>query len=118
MEGIAKVYTFALAFRKYAGWQTRKEFFEEIYINREVVQEASRTHYIIYGVCGLGRKTNRSILPASERRAKLAWAMPNQAGNVSDETILKSEVQTSDSMKKDERPGQSKLAFRGFGLGR
>ena len=55
--------------------------------------------------------------PASERRAKLAWAMPNQAGNVSDETILKSEVQTSDSMKKDERPGQSKLAFRGFGLG-
>ena len=37
-------------------------------------------------------KTNRSILPASERRAKLAWAMPNQAGDVSDETILKSEV--------------------------
>ena len=63
-------------------------------------------------------KTNRSILPASERRAKFAWAMPNQAGDVSNETILKSEVQTSDSMKKDERPGQSKLAFRGFGLGR
>ena len=37
-------------------------------------------------------KTNRSILPASERRAKLAWAMPNQAGDVSNETILKSEV--------------------------
>ena len=32
--------------------------------------------------------------------------------------FLKSEVYTSDSMKKDERPGQSKLAFRGFGLGR
>ena len=55
--------------------------------------------------------------PRVSAGAKLAWAMPNQAGNVSDETILKSEVQTSDSMKKDERPGQSKLAFRGFGLG-
>ena len=66
MEGIAKVYTFAFAFRKYTGWQTGKEFFEEIYINREVVQEASRTHYIIYGMYGLGRKTNRSIYLKSE----------------------------------------------------
>jgi len=68
LEGIEKVYTFALAFRKYTGKQHKEslcksnamklasiaetqpnllEFFEKIYINREVVQEASRTHYYI-----------------------------------------------------------------------
>ncbi|EFL46631.1 hypothetical protein HMPREF9296_1231 [Prevotella disiens FB035-09AN] len=45
MERIGKIYTFALAFTKYATRRKnkgkKKAFFEKIYIDREVVQESS-----------------------------------------------------------------------------
>ena len=41
-----KSHTFASAFEKQALKRMKKEFFEKIYINREVVQEASMETYL------------------------------------------------------------------------
>ena len=46
MECKDKSHTFASAFEKQAQERIKKEFFEKIYINREVVQEASMETYL------------------------------------------------------------------------
>ena len=46
MERKDKSHTFASAFEKQARERMKKEFFEKIYINREVVQEASMETYL------------------------------------------------------------------------
>ena len=61
LVGVIIFYTFALAFRKYADGQCKKEFFEKIYIDREVVQEASPC--VWHSLCAGSwvEETNRSM---------------------------------------------------------
>ena len=79
MECNGKSHTFASAFEKQARERKKKEFFEKIYINREVVQEASMETY-------LGKRNEPFNSFANEYRAKLAWAMLSAAKDVSQET--------------------------------
>ena len=68
LEGTEILYTFALALQNKPSGKllkaVKKEFFEKIYINREVVQEASVWFYIKW--MGKKKRTDQFIVPAFE----------------------------------------------------